>query len=46
MNCGALPKDLLEAELFGYEQGAFTGAGKKRKAGVFEQQGPGRTFFG
>lgn len=45
INCGALPKDLLEAELFGYEQGAFTGAGKKGKAGVFEQADQGVLFL-
>jgi transcriptional regulator with PAS, ATPase and Fis domain len=35
VDCGALPPDLLEAELFGYERGAFTGA-QERKVGVFE----------
>lgn len=45
INCGALPKDLLEAELFGYEQGAFTGASKKGKAGVFEQADQGVLFL-
>jgi len=35
VNCAALPADLLESELFGYEQGAFTGAGKV-KPGKFE----------
>jgi DNA-binding NtrC family response regulator len=35
VDCGALPADLLEAELFGYEKGAFTGA-EERRAGVFE----------
>ena len=28
INCGALPKSLIESELFGYEEGAFTGAAK------------------
>ncbi|MGD6803121.1 sigma-54 interaction domain-containing protein [Rossellomorea aquimaris] len=45
INCGALPDDLLESELFGYEEGAFTGAVKGGKKGVFEQADGGTLFL-
>jgi len=36
INCGSIPKDLADSELFGYERGAFTGAAQKTKLGKFE----------
>lgn len=45
LNCAAIPKDLLEAELFGYEPGAFTGAGSKGKPGKFELAHQGSIFL-
>ncbi len=44
INCGALPENLIESELFGYEQGAFTGA-NKRKQGKFEYAENGTIFL-
>lgn len=44
MNCGAIPENLLESELFGYEKGAFTGA-DRTKIGKFEQAGKGTIFL-
>lgn len=44
VNCGAIPSDLMESELFGYEKGAFTGAHKKT-AGKFELAQNGTIFL-
>ncbi|MCB0701250.1 MAG: sigma-54 dependent transcriptional regulator [Candidatus Kapaibacterium sp.] len=41
INCGAIPRELAENELFGYEKGAFTGATEKVKQGRFEQANHG-----
>ena len=45
INCAALPDTLLEAELFGYEKGAFTGASEGGKAGLFELAHRGVLFL-
>ncbi len=45
INCAALPENLLEAELFGYEKGAFTGASDKGKIGLFELSQGGTLFL-
>jgi transcriptional regulator with PAS, ATPase and Fis domain len=45
VNCGALPESLLESELFGYEEGAFTGARKGGKPGLFELAHHGTLFL-
>jgi transcriptional regulator with PAS, ATPase and Fis domain len=44
VNCGALPENLIEAELFGYERGAFTGA-ERQKKGRFELAHTGTLFL-
>ncbi len=45
INCAALPETLLEAELFGYERGAFTGARQQGKAGLLELANEGVLFL-
>jgi PAS domain S-box-containing protein len=45
INCGAIPDNLLETELFGYEAGAFTNASKKGKIGFFELALDGTIFL-
>lgn len=45
INCGAIPKDLMESELFGYVDGAFTGAKRQGYKGKFEQANGGTIFL-
>ena len=45
INCAAIPENLLESELFGYEKGAFTGADTKGKIGIFEMAQEGTLFL-
>lgn len=45
VNCAALPESLLESELFGYVEGAFTGTSKGGKIGLFEQAHKGTIFL-
>jgi PAS domain S-box-containing protein len=45
INCGAIPENLIESELFGYEKGAFTGANKDGKIGLFELADGGTIFL-
>ncbi|NMD40196.1 MAG: sigma-54-dependent Fis family transcriptional regulator [Deltaproteobacteria bacterium] len=45
VNCAAIPKDLIESELFGYEKGAFSGAGPAGKRGLIEEADQGTLFL-
>lgn len=45
VNCAAIPENLMESELFGYEKGAFTGAGDNGKRGLFEMANGGTLFL-
>ena len=45
VNCATLPGNLLECELFGYEPGAFSGAPREGKVGLFEQAHRGTIFL-
>lgn len=45
VNCAAIPKELIESELFGYEKGAFSGADKSGKAGLVEEAADGTLFL-
>ena len=45
VNCAAIPKDLIESELFGYEKGAFSGASASGKKGLIEEAANGTLFL-
>jgi len=45
VNCAAIPKDLIESEIFGYEKGAFSGAGPSGKKGMIEDAANGTLFL-
>lgn len=45
VNCSSIPRELMESELFGYEAGAFTGAGRRGKPGKFELANQGSIFL-
>ena len=45
LNCATIPRDLIESELFGYEKGAFSGAGQAGKRGLIEEAADGTLFL-
>jgi DNA-binding NtrC family response regulator len=45
VSCGAIPRELIESELFGYDPGAFTGARREGKRGAFERAAAGTIFL-
>jgi transcriptional regulator with PAS, ATPase and Fis domain len=45
VNCAAIPRDLIESEIFGYEKGAFSGAGRAGKKGLIEDAANGTLFL-
>ena len=45
VNCGAIPRELIESELFGYEEGTFTGARRGGRQGLFEEANGGTIFL-
>lgn len=45
VNCGAIPENLIESELFGYEKGSFTGADSQGRKGLFESANGGTVFL-
>jgi transcriptional regulator with PAS, ATPase and Fis domain len=45
INCASIPSELLESELFGYEKGAFTGANREGKSGIFEVASTGTLYL-
>ena len=45
INCGAIPDNLLESELFGYASGSFTGANTRGKKGLLESADKGTVFL-